>query len=409
VLASYRQVLSTPGATRLLASGLLARMPQGTTSLAILLIVRAATHSYADAGVAVGAEALGSALSAPLLGRLIDAHGRRYVLARAAAGYALALWLLALIARLHGGVVALVALSALAGAMMPPVAPALRALLPEVFAEGEARERAYALEAVAQELIWITGPLVVALLTTLVPAELVLVLIGIEALVGMALFLSAPLSARAGAGAGPRHGRGAALGSGALRALLGPVALTGLALGATEVGLPALALHAGARAATGVLLALWSLGSISGGLGYGSRRWTVSLHRRYVLLLAAAALCTAPLLVAHSLTAAIPLSLLTGITVSPVFSCQYALVGAAAPAGSGAEAFTWVSAALIVGIAAGSAAGGGLVSAAGEGAPFALSCVALLLAAALAAGIGQRREAGAIAAAAQAPAADGGR
>jgi len=382
MLASYRRVLSLPGSARLFASGLLARLPQGTTSLAILLIVRAATHSYADAGAAVGAEALGSALSAPALGRLIDARGRRWVLARASIGYALALWLLAVAARLHGGAGALVALAALAGAMMPPVAPTLRALLGELYRQGALRERAYALEAVAQELIWIVGPVLVALLASVLAPEAVLALIGLEALLGVWLFLATPVVARARSRPRARHARRGALRSGSLRLLLGPVALTGIALGATEVGLPAIALHAGDRPATGLLLALWSVGSVLGGLGYGARRWRVSLERRYTLLLVAAAGASAPLLLAHSVAIAVPLSLLTGTTVSPVFSCQYALVGAAAPTGSESEAFTWVSAALVGGIAAGSAAGGGLVSSAGASAPFALSACALLLAAA---------------------------
>ena len=56
-----------------------------------------------------------------------------------------------------------------------------------------------------------------------------------------------------------------------LRALLGPIVADGRGLGAIEVGLPSLALHAGSRPASGLLLALWSVGSMAGGLWYGSR------------------------------------------------------------------------------------------------------------------------------------------
>jgi len=166
-----------------------------------------------------------------------------------------------------------------------------------------------------------------------------------------------------------------------LRALLGPVRLTGVALGAIEVGLPALALHAGSRPASGLLLALWSVGSMTGGLWYGSRAWRVSLGARYRTLLMLAVLCTAPLIVARTIPEGMLCSLPAGLTIAPVFSCQYALIGRSVTPGNETEAFTWVAAALIVGLAVGSALGGGLVAAAGVSAPFAVACLASGLAA----------------------------
>jgi predicted MFS family arabinose efflux permease len=123
-----------------------------------------------------------------------------------------------------------------------------------------------------------------------------------------------------------------------------------------------------------------------GGLWYGSLAWSTSLLGRYRMLLAAAVLCTAPLIAARSIAEGVACSLLAGLTISPVFSCQYALVGHAVAPGSETEAFTWSTAALIGGVAAGSAIGGALVRPAGVSGPFGLSCAATLLAAALAMG-----------------------
>ena len=105
MLGPYRNVLAAPGAGRLFASALLARLPQGMSSLATLLLVRASTHSYAAAGIAVGAEALACALAAPALGRLIDRVGRAHVLMRCALAYAAALTVLVVAAQLHAGAV----------------------------------------------------------------------------------------------------------------------------------------------------------------------------------------------------------------------------------------------------------------------------------------------------------------
>jgi MFS family permease len=363
-------------------------MPQGMAPLAVLLLVRGATHSYAAAGLAVGGSALATAACAPLLGRLVDHLGRRRVLLPLAAGQAVLYALLVAAAQSHAGAGLLIALAALSGALLPPVAPVVRVLLREVFEDPDTRETAYALEAVVQEVLWITGPLIVALLVALSSSEVAVGLLGAVCLGGTLLFLRSSLLGHevgpAATADGP--GRRSALASPELRALLGPVALTGTGLGATEVGLPSLALHAGSRPASGLLLALWSLGSMTGGLWYGARVWRSSLTRRYRMLLVLAVICTAPLIAARSIAAGVLCSLLAGVTIAPVFSCQYALVGRAVSAGRETEAFTWVSAALIGGLAAGSAIGGAVIGPAGISAPFFVSCLATMLAALLAFG-----------------------
>jgi MFS family permease len=392
LFSAYRSVLSVQGSPRLLASALLGRLPQGMSTLAILLLVRGATHSYAAAGAAVGADAFASAAVAPVQGRLVDRFGRLRVLAPAAFAQAAVLIALALAGANGAAAGVLIPLSALAGATLPPIAPTVRALLRELMRDPEVRERAYALESVTQELIWIVGPLLVALIITVISPAGALIAVAVVGVCGTMLFVSSPL-ARTRGERPPRHERTAALANPQLRALLGPIALTGFGLGSTEVGLPSLALHAGTRSATGVLLALWSLGSVLGGLWYGSRTWRSPLASRYRALLGAAVACTAPLIAARSVASGAALSLLSGLTIAPVFACQYALVGRIVTPGNETEAFTWVTSALVGGLAAGSVAGGVAIGAGGVGAPFALSCLAMMLGAALAVTIRTRVEA----------------
>jgi MFS family permease len=389
VVAKYRLILLAPGTFELFASALLARLPQGMSSLAILLLVRDATHSYAAAGAAAGAFAFAIAASAPVLGRLIDQLGRTRVLMPLAAAQACVYVALVLASGAGPGV--LIVLSGLAGALLPPIAPVVRVLLQDIFEDPPARETAYAVEAVLQELLWISGPLLVALVVAFSsPRDAVLMLAAV-CVTGTTLFVRSPL-VRSSAARGVLPERRSALASPELRALLAPVALTGSALGATEVGLPSLALHAGSRPASGVLLALWSVGSMAGGLWYGARAWSSPLASRYRLLLALAVVCTAPLIAARSIAAGLVCSFLAGLTIAPLFSCQYALVGGAVRAGSETEAFTWMSAALIGGVAAGSALGGAVIKPAGVGAPFLIACGATMLAAAIAVGFRGRVE-----------------
>ncbi len=389
MLEKYRSILSAPGASRLFAGALAARLPQGMSSLAILLLVRDATHSYAAAGAAVGAFAFATAACAPLMGRLVDRSGRARVLLPLALAQACVYAALTAASIAGAGVAPLIVLSAASGALLPPIAPVVRVLLREVYDDAAARETAYAFEAVLQELIWITGPLTVAVLIALTSPRVAVVALGGVCLTGTTLFVRSSLVRGSGA---PEVGieRRPALASPELRALLGPVALSGAGLGAVEVGLPALALHAGSRPASGLLLALWSLGSMAGGLWYGARVWRSPLASRYRMLLMLAVLCTAPLIAARSIAAGVVCSLLSGVTIAPVFSCQYALVGRAALPGSETEAFTWVSAALVGGLAAGSALGGALAGSAGVSGPFVLACAATMLAAVAAVGFRAR-------------------
>jgi predicted MFS family arabinose efflux permease len=282
----------------------------------------------------------------------------------------------------------LIEVAAMSGALLPPVAPVVRVLLGEMFDDAETRDTAYALEAVVQEVLWITGPLVVALVVAFGSPAVAVGLLGAVSLGGTTLFLRSRWlhsdPTRAGSDASART---SALASPELRALLAPIALTGAGLGAIEVGLPSLALHAGSRPASGLLLALWSVGSMAGGLWYGARAWRSPLPLRYRMLLGLAVLCTAPLIAARSIAAGVVCSLLAGLTIAPMFSCQYALVGRAVTVGSETEAFTWVSAALIGGLAAGSAIGGAVIGPGGVSAPFLVSCGATMLAALLAVGV----------------------
>ena len=390
MVSKYGSVLSVPGASRLFASALVGRLPQGMSGLAILLLVRGTTHSYAAAGVAVGAFALATAACAPVLGRLVDHFGRARVLLPVACAQACVYALLVVAAQAGAGVVVLVGLSGMAGALLPPIAPAVRALLREVFEDHAVLDTAYALESIFQETIWITGPLVVALIIAVSSPEVAVALLGVEVVVGTSLFLRSPLVRSSSTSYGSGHERASALASPELRALLGPVALMGVALGGVEVGLPSLALHAGSRPASGLLLALWSLGSMIGGLWYGARVWRSPLATRYQLLLVVMLVCTVPLIAARSIPAGMVCAVLAGLAIAPVFSCQYALVGRSVTPGSETEAFTWISAALIGGLAAGSAVGGAVIGPGGVGAPFVFSCLASLLAAVIAVGFRSR-------------------
>ena len=251
-----------------------------------------------------------------LVGRLVDRFGRRRVLGPEAMLQALMLVAIVIATHAGAGAVVLVVLSALAGGLWPPIAPSVRALLRDLVRDAKVRETAYALESVIQELVWISGPLVVAGVIAFASPAAAVLLSGAVSVSGTLLFVSSPAALGRGSRA-PRTGRSPVLAIPELRAMLGPIFLNGLAIGAVGVGIPALALHAGSRPASGLLLAVWSAGSIIGGLWYGSREWHAPLSARYRALLWTGVICMAPLIAARTIPEGLAGAVLAGLVLAP--------------------------------------------------------------------------------------------
>jgi len=227
------------------------------------------------------------------------------------------------------------------------------------------------------------GPLLVGATAGLVsPSAAVLLCAGIT-LCGTVMFATSELSSGWQASTKERT-RGGALASPGLRTLLVTVVLAGVVLGAVEVGLPALAVEIGARWSSGPMLALFSVGSMAGGLLYSARSWHLALGRRYMALLLGMAIAVAPLIAAHSLAAGFALSALAGLGVAPMLSAQFSLVGALAASDTTTEAFAWHRAATIASMSGGSALGGSLVDAHGAAGAFALGYASVTIALAFA-------------------------
>src|SRR5205809_8061173 len=82
----YLEILRLPGALAFSAAGFLARMPMSMFSLGTVLLVAATTGRYGLAGLVAAAGAVGYALGAPPLARLVGRFGQRRRLRARAAG-----------------------------------------------------------------------------------------------------------------------------------------------------------------------------------------------------------------------------------------------------------------------------------------------------------------------------------
>jgi MFS family permease len=167
VLDRYYALFSARPVRQAFAASALGRLPIGLTGLAILLLVQTSTASFARGGAAAACYVTGLALVAPVLGRLIDRHGPRRVLLACALAFPAALVLLvAASAQTELAWLAFLAAAA-AGASFPPITVCMRSFFRQVLADDALLAAAYSAESVLIEIIFIIGPLFVAVFVAL--------------------------------------------------------------------------------------------------------------------------------------------------------------------------------------------------------------------------------------------------
>lgn len=350
----YVQVLRYPGVVRLLTPTLIARIPDAIAATGIVVLVRSATGSYFEAGLAAGTFGVGTAVSAPVAGRALDRLGQRRVLPLLAAGFAGALVALVL-ASGHLGAGPVDALAAVAGLIRPPIEAALRTMWPRLVRPAEI-DAAYSLDSTVQELIWIGGPLLLAVLLTIGVPGLPLLACAVVSVAGTLAYVM-------GLRAAPERRDSVAAGrsplcKAGLRVLLVSAACYGIAAGFLNLALVAFAGAHGSVAWAGVLVAIWGLGSLAGGLAYGSRHWHRPVEARAMVCLSLFGVMLMLLALAPSLAVLAMLMFFLGVPLSPWLGALSASVQRAVPAASTTEAFAWEFSTITVGMSVGAALSG---------------------------------------------------
>jgi MFS family permease len=327
-------------------------------------------------------------VTAGFVGRLVDRVGRRQVILTTGAVTALFLCAEA-VAILSGAPVwLLVVLAALHGATIPPISASMRGLWSQLV-PGDTLESAFAFDAIQLELVFVVGPLIAASLATTLTAAVGMFLCAGLYLVASVGFATAPAARGAAPEDHVERTRAGTLRSSGMRTLVLTGGVTAIALGALEVALPAFAEAEGSRGAVGPLITLWSIGSLIGGLWYGSRSWSWSVERRFLLMMALLGLGSAPLAFAPSIAVMGALLVFTGLGLAPLAITEYALVDRLAPAGTQTEAYSWQIVANVMGAAAGSLVAGVLAESASV--EWALASSAIACAVGFALAVARRR------------------
>ena len=354
----YRGLFRNDHAAALLVWSIIARVPMGMAGLALVLLVRGSGAGYGEAGLVAAAYAIAVAIGAPYGGRQVDRRGARRVLVRRTVLFPALFGLVAVLGSTGAPTPAIAVAAAAAGLTAPPVSSVLRSIWPTVAGEDGAKT-AYALDAALQEVIFIGGPLLVAVLAVIDPVAAI-VGAGLLSAVGTTVFTRIPPVRAAGPAAERHSARLGALSAVGVRTLALLSLWLGLAFGSAEIAVPAFAESAGNRALAGVALAGFSAGSLVGGLLAGLRPSSDERRRLIFGTTVLAGLMALPL-AAGSIGSLALLLFLAGLPIAPVVAAIYGQIGRVAAAGSVAEAFSWFGTSVSIGIAGGSVAGGWLI------------------------------------------------
>jgi len=337
------------------------------SGLAIVLRVSRESGSYAEAGAITAVYVAACAIASPVWGRLADRSGRRLILVVTA--LVSAAGLLALSAVPVHDTWEMSAVALVAGAGEPPVSAAVRSLWPRMV-QGSNRDALYAIDSTLQELTFVAGPALVAVLGTISGTAAPLVASAIFSLVGTLAVAFHPAVSAPGLRLA-RTGRAASQALFSL-VLVGLLLVLGCAM--VQIGVVGFATAHKAPGQSGLLLAVWSLGAITGGLCVGARV-NAAGEAGLMWALGASGVGLLVVIAASDIAVLYPLMFIAGIGLVPALGAMYNLAGKLAPAAGAVEAFGWLSGGTQTGIAGGSAIGGVVLQHFGTRTTFAAAAV----------------------------------
>jgi MFS family permease len=362
-LAPYRRALASRPLRTALVLGTLVRGPVFASG--VLLTVHVVTtlgRSYAAAGALTGAATVAIAGSGPWRGRLLDQYGLRRVVAPsivvAAVCWSIApfvdYWLL-------------LVLAVVAGLFVIPTFSITRQAVIAAVPEGD-RRTAISLDGAALELSFMLAPALAVWAAAQWSSSWVLFVTQMLGVVGgIAIWVvDPPLRGAGEAGIGTKGvSRRSWFRLPFLAVCLAATAST-LVLAGSDIGFVAAMREFDAMSQIGLVLALWGLGSLVGGLLYGALHRAISAF----WLLAGLAVVTLPMALASSPWSLALLGFVAGLLCAPTITATIDQASRIVPAQARGEAMGWHGSFLTAGGALGAPIAGVAIDRGGAAAGF---------------------------------------
>ncbi len=361
-MKGFSALLKVPGVLRIVLSQLYARLPGGMLSLGLIIYVERITESYAIAGITVGAATLGISVAGPALSRWMAIFGIQAVLGVTSLLNVIAVISMAFIPAEPAW---LVLLGLLIGLTQPPIQTAARTIYPRLTPK-KLLGRLFSLDATAQEIIWVVGPVVITLIAAQFGSLPILITIATIQATGSLWFIWNKEVALTKI---PRTTD--AYGKVLKNRIVSIMTFMGLLFIGSFAGLEVGAVAMFDEAIAGLLIAVFSIGSVLGGVFVGGRA-----NSKYALsiLIGVVLIGFAMILIFPANPYWVGLSLfIAGIGVAPTLGIMALTISGGTQPSEIAEAYGWQTTGQLVGISIGSALAGIAVDIIGPVAAFAVS------------------------------------
>lgn len=365
MLGAYRPLFSAPGARRFVLGSALGRIAVAMFGVSTVVMVSRREGSFALAGAVSAVGLFVFAVSAPVIGGLVDRHGQRRI-AVPLAVFSTAVLAVLLVCSANGAPAWTLFVTYAASGVVASLGTMSRARWNEIYRHDEERLHvAMSFEQVLDELTFVVAPVIAVLTSTTFWPETGLTIAAVVFLLGTLLFCSArdseppvvPRAERPGGVAVTRPG---------LLLVAAAMTFTGILFGGNEVVTVAVAQQDGQEAWASVVLGLFALGSAVSGLVFGARRFRSSIVRRLLVGVTLMFLLELPvLLAAGHLPVLAGVMLVAGCATAPTLITSMALAQRLVPVAMLNEGMTVVLTGLVVGVSAGSAVSGVAIEALG--------------------------------------------
>lgn len=330
--------------------------------LALIFIVVHASHSYTLAGLLAAVGSIVVAVALPFWARTADRIGQSRVLYILIPLRTIFLTLFIVLVSYHAPVWSwFLSLIVAEAAVINAGGFVRRRWLWALGDERRLINTAYSYEALMDEIVFILGPVIAtACATSITPAA---------GLIAGMIFMVVGLTAFAmqKATEPPPHPRNReephppVMRNPAVQAVVLPTIFLGGFFSAVGIVVVAFAQEHHAAARTGLLLAVWALGSAISAIFNGVIKWRTNHAMRFWIFLIVLTMLSIPFFFVHNLTILAIVLFCNGLGVAPLIVAAYGVAESAVPPGQITESLAWVLAGMPIGGAVTSAISGWVI------------------------------------------------
>jgi len=347
----YRAIFRARGSFAFFFTSFIARFPIAMVTLAIVTMISAKREDFTLPATVATIYILANALIAPQLSRLADRYGQSRIALLATFIECGAFIILIAAVHFYWPDWTLFA-AAIAAGFGPSFGAFSRARWAKIYSGTPLLRTAFALESLAEEIVFMSGPPIVLLLATGLFPEAGLVAAGVLLIAGALPFSTLKTTEPDLACQGHSHGKPAIFNPPVLFLALTLFAFGGI-FGVLEVTTLAFTKKFGITHLAFYPLSAAAIGSFISGIGYGALRWEKPLSRQLLIMTFVLGLTTLPFFFVSDIWVLTLMCLVLGVTCSPSLIVAMGLIEELVEKARLTESMTWAVIGANVGLASG--------------------------------------------------------